>query len=151
MTTTTRRPTKPAAPSTGDWRQAAACRGKDPDMFFAVANTPAGTAQRREAKRVCASCPVRPECLEWALETRQAAGVWGGMSARKRQTLKRPRETHLQRCLKQRAWIERQLAAGVTQKAIAGQIGVEPVMVSRAVRVFRAEQAGEVVQGVKAA
>ena len=44
---------------------------------------------RREAKRVCRSCDVRAECLEYALENDERFGIWGGMSERERRRLKR--------------------------------------------------------------
>ncbi len=55
-----------------------------------------GTPARRllqiaEAKAVCERCPVISECLTWALETGQDAGVWGGMSEDERRSLKRRR------------------------------------------------------------
>lgn len=69
------------AASTANWRTAAACRVFDPDLFFPV--SPSGLAAQRQvatAKEVCAGCQVRAECLEFALRTGQAHGVWGGMS-----------------------------------------------------------------------
>lgn len=68
------------APGT-DWRCAAACRCCDPELFFPVA--PGGIAAERQvadAKAVCARYPVCPECLDFALSTGQAHGVWGGVS-----------------------------------------------------------------------
>lgn len=77
------------APGT-DWHCAAACRSCDPELFFPI--SPAGPAtecQVTEAKAVCARCPVRAECLDWALSTGQAHGVWGGMSERELYLLRR--------------------------------------------------------------
>lgn len=69
-----------------DWRQRAACRGHDdPDMWFPVGHGPFAEAQAWEAKRICNQCPVRQRCLMWALDTKQDAGVWGGLSERERQ------------------------------------------------------------------
>jgi WhiB family transcriptional regulator, redox-sensing transcriptional regulator len=68
-----------------DWRKHAACRSADPELFFPV--SPAGPSSdetERRARAVCAVCPVRPECLQFALATRQPYGVWGGMSERER-------------------------------------------------------------------
>jgi WhiB family transcriptional regulator, redox-sensing transcriptional regulator len=68
-----------------DWRDHAACRFADPELFFPV--SPAGPSldqAERRARAVCATCPVRRECLQFALATRQAHGVWGGMSERER-------------------------------------------------------------------
>lgn len=62
-----------------DWRQFAACRDEDPDLFFPTAEVgPVYEAQVAEAKRVCARCPVRARCLVEALE-RIPAGVAGGL------------------------------------------------------------------------
>lgn len=79
----TRRRTTHAAPPqrAGDWRAQGACRDHDPELFFPIGTTGPAAAQIEEAKAVCnRSCPVRTACLEWALETRQDAGVWGGLS-----------------------------------------------------------------------
>jgi WhiB family redox-sensing transcriptional regulator len=137
--TATRRVTTLAAPDT-DWRASAACRYVDPDLHFPIAHTPGWLEQIDDAKQVCAGCPVRKACLEWALKTGQSAGVWGGLSERERKGLRRPRATSLDKCLSQRAWIEKQLDAGVTQKSIAGQLGVDKTAVSKAVRLFSAER-----------
>lgn len=66
------------------WREDAACRGVDTDVFFPVTEEEAGPA-----KTVCASCPVREECLEFALQTRQEDGVWGGLTETERRRLRR--------------------------------------------------------------
>jgi len=44
--------------------------------------------QTLRAKAVCAQCPVRSECLEWALETAQPHGVWGGLDEQEREHLR---------------------------------------------------------------
>ena len=71
--------------STPVWRQKAACRGVDPEVFF-----PAGTKVRvafhtEHAKAICGSCPVRAPCLDYALATGQRDGIWGGMTAEERE------------------------------------------------------------------
>jgi WhiB family redox-sensing transcriptional regulator len=68
------------------WRQRGACRGLDPDIFYPLADEEAG-----EAKAVCAQCPVQKACLEFALDTREAEGIWGGTTARERRRLIRQR------------------------------------------------------------
>jgi WhiB family redox-sensing transcriptional regulator len=55
-------------------------------MFF-----PASDADAGDAKAVCANCPVREQCLEWALATRQEEGVWGGLTDNERRRLRRRR------------------------------------------------------------
>ena len=75
--------THPASDS-GDWRSRAACARTDPDAFFPTA--PAGVELERAeaaAKRICAGCRVRTECLEWALEC-LPFGVAGGLSESER-------------------------------------------------------------------
>ena len=69
-----------------NWRDDAACTGLDTSMFF-----PASDAEAGPAKAVCASCPVRDQCLEWAMATRQEDGVWGGMTDNERRRLRRRR------------------------------------------------------------
>jgi len=64
---------------TGDWEDRAACRAADADLFFA----PGGTQEYR-AKAVCRDCPVRFECLAYALRYRVEHGVWGGLTDRER-------------------------------------------------------------------
>ena len=62
-----------------DWRHNAVCRDEDPELFFPVGNSGPALAQIADAKLVCNRCPVTTECLSWALESGQDAGVWGGM------------------------------------------------------------------------
>jgi WhiB family transcriptional regulator, redox-sensing transcriptional regulator len=71
------------------WYEYAACRGEDPELFFPVGSSGPALVQLREAKRVCAGCPVRSTCLEWALVAGVDYGVWGGCSEEERRVLKR--------------------------------------------------------------
>lgn len=66
------------------WMQEAACKGAPPEMFFGHSGEHVILAQR-----VCAKCPVRQECLQYALDNNEANGVWGGMSERQRRTIRR--------------------------------------------------------------
>ncbi|MFG2526944.1 WhiB family transcriptional regulator [Streptomyces sp. NPDC048516] len=72
-----------------DWRHDAVCREVDPEIFFPVGNTGPALLQIEEAKAVCRRCPVMGQCLQWALESRQDAGVWGGMSEDERRAMRR--------------------------------------------------------------
>jgi len=72
-----------------DWRHEAACLTEDPELFFPIGNTGPALAQIDEAKRVCRRCPVREECLQWAIDAGQDHGVWGGMSEDERRAMKR--------------------------------------------------------------
>jgi WhiB family redox-sensing transcriptional regulator len=80
--------TQPAtlAPMTHQWRQYARCLGADPDIFYPVAED-AGLA----AKAICAVCPVREPCLEYAVTAREKEGVWGGRTEKERRRLIRQR------------------------------------------------------------
>ncbi|MFC7816576.1 MULTISPECIES: WhiB family transcriptional regulator [unclassified Streptomyces] len=72
-----------------DWREHAACRTEDPDLFFPIGTTGPAALQTEQAKAVCRTCPVREQCLRWALDTGQSIGVWGGTSELERRALKR--------------------------------------------------------------
>lgn len=71
------------------WQDDAACRDTDPDLFFPVGTTGLAVDQIASAKAVCTTCPVRRECLEFALFTNQDSGVWGGTSEDERRKLRR--------------------------------------------------------------
>ncbi|MEU9860193.1 WhiB family transcriptional regulator [Streptomyces sp. NPDC047971] len=72
------------------WRAAAACQDVDPDLFFPVGVGPSALSQAEEAKEVCRACPVREECLRWAMdEGRHVTGVWGGLTENERRSLHR--------------------------------------------------------------
>ena len=66
------------------WQERALCAQTDPEAFF-----PEKGGSTREAKRVCATCEVREECLEYALANDERFGIWGGLSERERRKLKR--------------------------------------------------------------
>ncbi|WP_329406548.1 WhiB family transcriptional regulator [Streptomyces sp. NBC_00704] len=72
-----------------DWREQAECRSEDPDLFFPIGTSGPALMQAEQAKAVCRRCPVREPCLEWAMETDQTLGVWGGTSETERRALKR--------------------------------------------------------------
>jgi WhiB family transcriptional regulator, redox-sensing transcriptional regulator len=71
------------------WIHEAACREESPELFFPVGSSGPALRQTAEAKAVCRGCPVRSDCLAWALESGQDAGVWGGLSEVERRALKR--------------------------------------------------------------
>ncbi|MFE9923185.1 WhiB family transcriptional regulator [Streptomyces sp. NPDC005774] len=72
-----------------DWRTRAACRDEDPDLFFPIGTSGPALLQTEQAKGVCRRCPVQQHCLDWALDTGQSLGVWGGTSETERRALKR--------------------------------------------------------------
>ncbi|MEV5875211.1 WhiB family transcriptional regulator [Streptomyces sp. NPDC052101] len=71
------------------WRDHAACRDEDPDLFFPVGTTGPAQVQTEQAKAVCAHCPVREPCLDWALGTGQSMGIWAGTTELERRALHR--------------------------------------------------------------
>jgi len=73
------------------WIVAARCIGEDPELFFPAGTSEDALTQTRRAQAVCAECAVRPECLEWALDTCQDAGVWGGLEEEQRREIRRAR------------------------------------------------------------
>ncbi|HYY07256.1 MAG TPA: WhiB family transcriptional regulator [Actinomycetota bacterium] len=86
----------PAGEAFVGWQRLAACRGDDSSYFFAPAyfeKRSEKLAREAVAKRICAVCPVRRPCLEYALFTREAHGVWGGLNETERRAiLRRARE-----------------------------------------------------------
>ncbi|RZU31836.1 transcription factor WhiB [Blastococcus saxobsidens] len=68
------------------WRMDALCAETDPEAFF-----PEKGGSTRDAKRVCTGCPVRAQCLEFALANDERFGIWGGLSERERRRLRQQR------------------------------------------------------------
>ena len=73
----------------GDWREHASCRHTDPELFFPVGSTGLALEHIAHAKSVCKTCPVKEPCLQFAIETNQDAGVWGGTAEDERRVLRR--------------------------------------------------------------
>ena len=71
------------------WRSGSLCRDTDPDLFFPVGTTGHALTQIARAKEVCDECPVANECLQFALETNQDSGIWGGTSEEERRVMRR--------------------------------------------------------------
>ena len=77
------------------WRQSAACRSYDPELFFPIGKTGRAVTETQQAKAICAICPVRTHCLAFALETHQDYGIWGGRDADERRALHRQQRRRL--------------------------------------------------------
>ncbi|WP_330221146.1 WhiB family transcriptional regulator [Mycobacteroides abscessus] len=60
-----------------NWQARAVCRDEDPELFFP---DPSDTVTARAAQRVCATCPVRPQCRAAASARREPYGIWGGVN-----------------------------------------------------------------------
>jgi WhiB family redox-sensing transcriptional regulator len=71
------------------WRKSAICRDTDPDLFFPVGTTGYALVQIDKAKQVCTECPVCTDCLQYALDTNQDSGIWGGTSEEERRHIRR--------------------------------------------------------------
>ena len=78
----------------GGWQDRAACRGEDSSFFFAPSyfeKRHEKDAREAKAKAICARCPVREMCLEYALAIREPHSVWGGQNETERRRLLRQR------------------------------------------------------------
>ena len=119
------RASAPPATFAARWRELAACRGADLDLFF-----PGRGESAEPARRVCAGCPVREPCLEFALRHGITHGIWGGLTERDRRTL-RTRHTGAARRERDEA-IAAAAAAGSSMAAIGRAFGLARTSVSRA-------------------
>lgn len=70
----------------GSWTDRAACAGTDTEVFY-----PANPEQEAEALSICAICPVRAQCLEYAIRSRETYGIWGGTTPEQRRRRRRER------------------------------------------------------------
>ena len=66
------------------WQSDSLCAQTDPEAFF-----PEKGGSTRDAKKICASCEVRPQCLQYALANDERFGIWGGLSERERRKLRK--------------------------------------------------------------
>jgi WhiB family transcriptional regulator, redox-sensing transcriptional regulator len=76
-----------ATKAISSWWDLAACRSADPELFFPISITGAGRAEVTRAKALCARCPIREQCLDYALDSHQVYGVWGGTSEEERRVI----------------------------------------------------------------
>jgi WhiB family redox-sensing transcriptional regulator len=107
------------------WRELAACRGADLEVFFPGRGESAGPA-----RQVCAACPVRQPCLDYAITNRITHGIWGGLTERERRGLQ-SRWVRASRRERDEA-IAAASAAGYTKASIGRAFGLARVSVSRA-------------------
>jgi WhiB family transcriptional regulator, redox-sensing transcriptional regulator len=117
--------TPPApAPAPAGWRDRAACRGADLEVFF-----PGRGESAEPARQICAECPVREPCLEFAVSHGIVHGIWGGLTERDRRAL-RTRRLGAARQERDEA-ITAAAAAGYTKAAIGRAFGLAATSVSR--------------------
>lgn len=79
------------------WRAAGSCLSADPDLFFPIATGSAAMKQIEMARRICAGCPVRQQCLDWAMRMPETHGVWGGTTPEDRIRARRAHSTQRRR------------------------------------------------------
>jgi WhiB family redox-sensing transcriptional regulator len=108
------------------WRELAACRGIDLAVFFPERGESAGTA-----RRVCAACPVRQACLDYAITNRISHGIWGGLTERERRAL---RSGWLRARRERDRAVLAADAAGYTAAAIGRSFGLSRTSVTRIAR-----------------
>ena len=90
---------------TVDWRDEAACKGEDPELFFPTSLKGPGAQQAQVAKGVCRRCPVTSDCLQWALEsTPMPDGIWGGTDEDERADMIRTRDIAAKRRYFRKDW-----------------------------------------------
>lgn len=142
----------PAALNTA-WMANGLCRQVDSAIFFPEGRGGTVAIQTEQAKQICGQCPVRDLCLEWALDTGQHFGIWGGMSEDERRGLREaPDGGQFLLCLGQQEFIEQRVADGGTHRSVAEELGVGHHAVGRAWRYFESERKTATAgQGVKAA
>jgi WhiB family redox-sensing transcriptional regulator len=80
---------RPATYNSEEWREQGSCRTLNTAMFFPIGQTGEAEVKIARAKRVCLTCPVRQECLEFAVTTNQEYGIWGGHSEEERRVIRR--------------------------------------------------------------
>jgi WhiB family redox-sensing transcriptional regulator len=71
----------------GGWWGLAACQRADPELFFPVAVARIAVIQTEQAKAICARCLVRARCFDYALDTSQEHGIWGGATDEERRAI----------------------------------------------------------------
>ncbi|MFI6862616.1 WhiB family transcriptional regulator [Streptomyces sp. NPDC050421] len=79
-------------PIVDDWRKSAACGPDTTDLFFPIGTDARSMANVEMAKAICHRCPVLVACRQWALDTHQHHGVWGGMTELDRDAWRRRKQ-----------------------------------------------------------
>lgn len=122
-------------PEPPKWQESALCAQSDPEAWF-----PEKGGSVKEAKRICGLCPVREECLQFALDNNERFGVYGGLSERERRKLQTQPDY---RAGREGGWVQRPRvdrdaeiirlsAEGASAAEVAEQVGVAQRTVVRA-------------------
>ena len=77
-----------SGPAAQKWRAIGLCKGSDTMVFYPPSDD---DSLAEEAKTICSMCAVKKPCLEFALNTREKHGVWGGLTERERRRVLRQR------------------------------------------------------------
>ncbi|MEA2686699.1 MAG: WhiB family transcriptional regulator, redox-sensing transcriptional regulator [Actinomycetota bacterium] len=96
------------------WTDDANCRSAEVALFFPTGETGVEAETIRAAKALCRACPVNDTCLQYALETRQTDGIWGGTTERERRRIRR-------------AWVASRAPRAGNAKQVAPTAGVASV------------------------
>lgn len=72
-----------------NWQDLAACAKEDPEIFYPEKRKGSRAIEKmqRQAKQICASCPVQVRCLEDSFAAREEFGIWGGVTEQERERL----------------------------------------------------------------
>lgn len=115
-------------PEPPPWKAKASCAGADRDLFFPGR----GENDRiNAAKAICASCPVRVECLDFALANRELFGIWGGTTEKERRRLRARRQPGRPAVEESRRRTVRAMATRLTSVEIARELGLSRRTVAR--------------------
>jgi WhiB family transcriptional regulator, redox-sensing transcriptional regulator len=118
------RTSAPPVPAPAGWRERAGCCGAGLDVFF-----PGRGESAEPARRICASCPVRQPCLDYAISHSITYGIWGGLTERDRRAL---RTRHVSTARRDRdEAIAAAAAAGSSKAAIGRAFGLTATSVTR--------------------
>lgn len=74
---------------TGPWQDDALCKGSDPDLW--VPKPVKGNHDYGDLRDTCRTCPVRPQCADYALDNPDLLGLWAGMTTTERHNERRRR------------------------------------------------------------
>lgn len=123
-----------------EWREEAVCTETDPELFFPSSSS----GSSRKVKEVCFSCPVREQCLQFALDNGERFGIWGGLSEMERRALKVPTVGSLRRDRVDPVLVQRAVAmvdSGTPTRVAAREIGINRSTLQDALRRRRAAAA----------
>lgn len=112
-------------PQRPTWQADANCRGVDPDLFFP--DGPGLDAQ--VAREICSDCPVRGDCLDYAIDHGERFGIWGGLNDPERRAVRRRSLTTASD--DRRRQVIAMAADGIARTDIARELGISRRTVHR--------------------